>query len=172
MTKCSLNNMGRSRAICARFPSHGVEDIPYVHRVLREDRNTGKGALCEKPVVSARPRRSGPYRRTDAVCPERRPLDSVRLRPLCSSRIELTFRTHRNGGGEAPPERVRVLDFGAGTGTISAALAERGAQVYPVDPFSHRLLAEGRRHPARQRRRPPVRQCHTHSARGLKSRWP
>ncbi|MGH9196410.1 MAG: class I SAM-dependent methyltransferase, partial [Acidimicrobiia bacterium] len=37
-------------------------------------------------------------------------------------------------------ESQRVLDFGAGTGAMSKALEERGAEVHSVDPFAYDLL--------------------------------
>jgi ubiquinone/menaquinone biosynthesis C-methylase UbiE len=62
------------------------------------------------------------------------------LRPVDSNWVELVDRVvelGRLGGG------ARVLDVGCGTGRVAAALAERGAKVWGVDP-SEGMLAVAR----------------------------
>ena len=58
------------------------------------------------------------------------------LRPVDSNWVELVDRVvelGRLGGG------ARVLDVGCGTGRVAAALAERGAKVWGVDPSAEML---------------------------------
>jgi SAM-dependent methyltransferase len=67
------------------------------------------------------------------------------LRPVDSNWVELVDRVvelGRLGGG------ARVLDVGCGTGRVAAALAERGAKVWGVDPSAEMLEVARSRVPA------------------------